>query len=190
MLGAAAAAVVVLLVIGGFFYLSHLEPSCERAGGGGKPNTPGSQQSSPIPAARAIAAPAARATAGPGAAAGSRPGTCSDAGTGANARRTQAPAGAKRVTPKDGQCALFSKAELSQVLEVNFAHVKEDTAGCEHVATSARVDESRDSVDRGPGRPTAKEGGCDLTVPVRDTMAALLLSDQRQPFIKSSIFLN
>ena len=36
------------------------------------------------------------------------------------------------ATPKDGQCALFSKAELSQVLEVNFAHVKGDTAGCEY----------------------------------------------------------
>ncbi|HLW48262.1 MAG TPA: hypothetical protein VKW09_10900 [bacterium] len=49
-----------------------------------------------------------------------------------------APAEVKHVTAKDGQCGLFTKAELSQVLGVTFTHATEDATGCTYKGDAPR----------------------------------------------------
>jgi hypothetical protein len=44
----------------------------------------------------------------------------------------------KHVTAKDGQCGLFTKAELTQVLGVTFTHATEDATGCTYKGDAPR----------------------------------------------------
>jgi hypothetical protein len=43
-----------------------------------------------------------------------------------------------KVTAKDGQCALFSKAELTQLLGTNFIDAAEDSTGCTYKGGAPR----------------------------------------------------
>ncbi|HLW59457.1 MAG TPA: hypothetical protein VKV57_05960 [bacterium] len=48
------------------------------------------------------------------------------------------PTEVRHVTAKDGQCSLFTKAELTSVLGVTFTHATEDTTGCTYKGDNAR----------------------------------------------------
>lgn len=45
----------------------------------------------------------------------------------------------KVVTPEDGQCALFTKEELSRVLETDFTHADADATGCTYKGDAPRL---------------------------------------------------
>ena len=48
------------------------------------------------------------------------------------------PTEVRHVTAKDGQCGLFTKAELTTVLGVTFTHATEDATGCTYKGDNAR----------------------------------------------------
>jgi hypothetical protein len=45
----------------------------------------------------------------------------------------------KIVTPEDGQCALFTKEELSKVLDTTLTHADEDATGCTYKGDAPRL---------------------------------------------------
>jgi hypothetical protein len=84
----------------------------------------------------------------------------------------------KIVTPDQGQCALFSKEELTRVLGTNFTHSEADATGCTYKGDAPREFVKTEAYWK---------GGRELVKLKTDTYAALHQSMVNQKYTKAEI---
>ena len=101
----------------------------------------------------------------------SQPTAASAAASPAAPASAPAPDENKTVTPEQGQCALFSKEELSRVLGTNFTHADADATGCTYKGDGPREFVRTEALWTG-GRKLVKEKS-DALADMRHSMSNL-----------------
>jgi len=161
-------AFLVLLGAGAFFYFSHRAgPKAEDVTQQISPDLNAVLNSLPTSASQPPAAPPGASTTAPTAA----PTPAAPMGAAALDQN-------KIVTPEQGQCALFSKEELTRALGTNFTHSEADATGCVYKGDAPREFVRTDAYWK---------GGRELVKLKTDTYAALHQSMINQKYTKAEI---